>query len=180
MMIFRTISLVLLIAAFFHNPMAFSAQFNFTPRATATSEYTDNVNLTKDDKQDDFIIVVGAGFTASLLGKTSGAELSFDQSYAFYDENTDNDAWRIPLDFRAWTSPSKNTDLEFTNNFLLTEDPVSQRSFLPPEDGRVEETGDTTVRRGRNQYYRNTARLGCLASVRQGGSGLCRFFIRPA
>jgi uncharacterized protein (PEP-CTERM system associated) len=63
----------LLIAAFFHNPTAFSAQFNFTPRATATSEYTDNVNLTKDDKQDDFIIVFGAGFTASLLGKTSGA-----------------------------------------------------------------------------------------------------------
>ena len=94
--------------------------------ATATSEYTDNVNLTKDDKQDDFILVVGAGFTASLLGKTSGAELSFDQRYAFYNEDTDNDAWRIPLNFRAWTSPSKKTNLEFTNNFLLTEDPVTQ------------------------------------------------------
>ena len=128
------------------------------PRATATSEYTDNVNLTKDDKQDDFIIVVGAGFTASLLGKTSGAELSFDQRYAFYDKNTDNDAWRIPLNFRAWTSPSKNTDLKFTNNFLLTEDPVAQ-DRITAEGGRVEETGDTTVRRGRNQYYRNRARL---------------------
>jgi len=158
-MIFRTISLVLLIAVFSHNPTAFSAQFNFLPRATATSEYTDNANLTKDDKQDDFIIVLGAGFTASLLGKTSGAELSFDQSYAFYDKNTDNDAWRIPLDFRAWTSPSKKTNLEFTNNFLLTEDPVS-REILTAQGGGVEETGDTTVRTGRNQFYRNTARLG--------------------
>ena len=158
-MIFRTLSLVLLIASFFHNPMAFSAQFNFMPRATATSEYTDNVYLTKDDKKDDFIVVVGAGFTASLLGKTSGAELSFDQSYAFYDENTDNDAWRIPLNFKAWTSPSKKTNLEFSNNFLLTEDPVAQ-DRITAEGGRVEETGDTTVRRGRNQYYRNRARLG--------------------
>ena len=157
-MIFRTISLVLLIAAFSHNPTAFSAQFNFTPMATATSEYTDNVNLTKDDKQDDFILVVGAGFTASLLGKTSGAELSFDQRYAFYNEDTDNDAWRIPLNFRAWTSPSKKTNLEFTNNFLLTEDPVTQ-DRITAEGGRVEETGDTTLRRGRNQYYRNRARV---------------------
>jgi hypothetical protein len=156
MMRFKILSSVLLFAALFHNPMAFSAQFNFKPRATAKAEYTDNVNLTKDDKEDDFIIVVGAGFTASLEGKTSGAELSFDQRYAFYDENTDNDAWRIPLRFRAWTAPSKRTNLQFTNNFLLTEDPV-QQDILTAQDGRVEETGDTTVRRGRNQYYRNTA-----------------------
>ena len=157
-MLFKTLSIALLTAALLHNPIAFCAQFNFMPRATTTSEYTDNVNLTKDDKKDDFIIVVGAGFTASLLGKTSGAELSFDQSYAFYDKNTDNDAWRIPLNFRAWTALSKNTDLTFTNTFLLTEDPVAQ-DRLTAEGGSVEETGDTTVRRGRNQYYRNRARL---------------------
>jgi hypothetical protein len=155
---FKIAGLAILFAVSSITPNAFSAQFNFMPRVTASSEYTDNVNLTKEDREDDFITVVGAGFTASLLGKTSGAELSFDQSYAFYDENSDNDTWRIPLDFRAWTSLSKRTNLQFTDSFLLTEDPVSQERFVVDEN-RVEEAGDTTVRRSRNQYYRNTARV---------------------
>ena len=157
-MIFRTISLVLLIAAFSFNPMAFSAQFNFTPRASVEGEYTDNVNLTEDDKKDDFITTVSAGFTAQLLGKSSGAELSSDLSYAIYKDNTDDDGWRIPLNFRAWTDLTKRTNLQFSNNFILTEDPGAQ-DRLTSEDGRVEETGDTTVRSGRETYYRNTARV---------------------
>ena len=158
MMNFRTISLVLILAAFFHNPMAFSAQFNFTPRATATSEYTDNVFLTKDDTDDDFITRVSAGFTAELLGKTSGVSLSFDPGYVFYQEFTDRNTWRIPADLRAWTDLTRATRLEFSNNFLRTEDPVAQ-DRITAEEGQVEETGDTTVRRGREPYYRNRARV---------------------
>jgi len=138
--------------------MALSAQFNFTPRASVEGEYTDNVNRTEDDKKDDFITIVSAGFTAQLLGKTSGAELSSDLSYAIYKDNTDDDGWRIPLNFRAWTDLTKRTSLQFSNNFIRTEDPGAQ-DRLSAEGGRVEETGDTTVRRGREPYYRNRARM---------------------
>jgi hypothetical protein len=55
MMRFKMLSLVLLVAALFHIPMAFCAQFNFTPRASVQEEYTDNVFLTKDNTDDDFI-----------------------------------------------------------------------------------------------------------------------------
>ncbi len=106
-MIFRTISLVLLIAAFFHTPMAFSAQFNFTPRASAEGEYTDNVFLTNDDTEDDFITTLSAGFTADLLGRTSGLEFSFDPNYAFYQEFDEFDDWGLLSDLRAWTTPSR-------------------------------------------------------------------------
>lgn len=154
----NTIVVAILLSPFLFSNISVAAQFNFAPRATAATEYTDNVDLAKEDKKDDFIIVVGAGFTASLLGKTSGAELSYDQRYAFYNENSDNNGWRIPLDFRAWTSPSKSTDLELTNTFLLSENPVEQVQF-GIVDGNVTETGDTTVRRSRDQYLINSTEL---------------------
>jgi hypothetical protein len=60
-----------------------AAQFLFTPRTSATEEYTDNLFLTKDDKEDDFITTVSAGFTAQLLGQTSGFELSNGSGLCF-------------------------------------------------------------------------------------------------
>ena len=154
----RIICMLLMVASLSHIQMAHSAQFNFTPRASVEGEYTDNVNLTEDDKKDDFITTVSAGFTAQLLGKTSGAELSSDPSYVIYKDNTDDNGWRIPLNFRTWTDLTKRTSLQFSNNFLLTEDPGAQ-DRLTSEDGRVGETGDTTARRDRETYYRNTARV---------------------
>jgi uncharacterized protein (PEP-CTERM system associated) len=148
----------LLIAAFSHNPMAFSAQFIFTPRASVQEEYTDNVFLTNDNTEDDFITTLSAGFTAELLGRTSGLELSFDPGYVFYQDFTDNNTWRLPAGFRAWTTPSRSTRFEFSDDFLRTEDPIDQ-DRITTEGGRVEETGDTTVRRNREPYYRNTARF---------------------
>jgi hypothetical protein len=138
--------------------MAFSAQFNFTPRASAEGAYTDNVFLTHDDTEDDFITTLSVGFTAGLVGRTSGLELSFDPGYAFYQDFTENNTWRLPATFTAWTTPSRATRIEFSDDFLRTEDPVA-RDRITAEGGRVEETGDTTVRRGREPYYRNRARL---------------------
>ncbi len=155
---FRTISLILLVAACFHNPLAFSAQFTFTPRASVQEEYTDNVNLTKDNKEDDFITTLSAGFSAGVLGRTSGLELSFDPGYVFYQDFTENDTWRLPATLRVWTDLSRATRLEFSDSFLRTEDPVSQNR-ITAEGGRVAETGDTTVRRDREPYYRNSARV---------------------
>ena len=157
-MIFRALSFVLLIAAFFHNPMAFCAQFNFTPRASVEGAYTDNVFLTNDDTEDDFITTVSAGFTAGLLGRTSGLELSFDPNYEFYDRFNEFNEWGLLSDLRAWTTPSRATRFEVTNNFIRTTNPLGREDRITAVDGRVEETGDTTLRRGREPYYRNRAR----------------------
>ncbi len=157
-MIKRSLTFGVLIAALAINSQAFPAQFTIAPALTASGEYTDNVDLTKDNKKDDFIIFVSAGLTAELRGKTSGASLSTSYGYSFYDQNSSNDTFRIPLNFRAWTQPSKYTELNFTNQFLRTEDPNAQDQIVV-QDGRLEETGDTTVRRGRKPYYTNTATL---------------------
>jgi hypothetical protein len=139
--------------------MAFSAQFIFTPRASVEGKYTDNVFLTNDDTEDDFITTLSAGFTAGLLGRTSGLELSFDPNYAFYQEFDEFNDWGLLSDLRAWTSPSRATRFEVTNRFVRATDPIGRRDRIAAVDGQVEETGDTTVRRGREPFYRNRARL---------------------
>lgn len=154
----RIICMLLMIAALFHNSMAFSAQFTFTPRSSVAVEYSDNVFLTKNNTEDDVTTTLSAGFTAELLGKSSGLELSFDPGYVFYKDFTKNDGWRLPANLRAWTDLTRSTLLEFNNYFIRTEDPVA-RDRITAEGGRVEETGDTTVRRGREPYYRNRARV---------------------
>ena len=136
----------------------FAAQFNFTPRASAQEEYTDNVFLTDDNTEDDFITRVSAGFIAELLGKTSGVSLSFFPGYNWYEEFDENNTWNLPANLRAWVQPSRATRFEFTDTFIRTEDPVPQDQLVS-QNNQVEEVGDPTVRRGREPYYRNLAAI---------------------
>ena len=131
----RTLSFVLLTAAFSHNPMAFCAQFTFTPRASVEEAYTDNVFLTNDDTEDDFITTVSAGFTAGLLGRTSGLDFSFDPNYEFYDRFNEFNEWGLLSDLRAWTTPSRATRFEVTNNFIRTTNPLGREDRITTVDG---------------------------------------------
>jgi len=136
----------------------FAAQFLFTPRTSVSETYTDNVFLTNNNREDDFITEASAGFTAQLLGKTSGLVLSADPGYVWYKEYTDNNTWRLPASLTAYTSPTKRTTVTFADNFIRTEDPIGADQ-LSSEQGQVVETGDTTARRNRKPYYSNRASL---------------------
>ncbi len=155
----KLVALVILFAAFSHIPMAFSAQFKFTPRTSVEGEYTDNVFLTKDDTEDDFVTTVSAGFALELAGRTSGMEFSIDPNYEFYNRFDEFNEWGLLSDLKAWTSPSRATRFEVTNNFTRTTNPLGRDDRITALNGRVEETGDTTLRRGRQPYYRNRARV---------------------
>jgi hypothetical protein len=155
---FRAIGFVIVIAIFSHNPMAFSAQFKFTPRSSLEGKYTDNVFLTKNDTEDDFVTTVSAGFALGLADQTSGLDFSFDPNYEFYNRFDEYNEWGLLSDLKAWTSPSRATRFEVTNQFTRTTNPLGRGDRITAEDGRVEETGDDTLRRGRELYYRNRAR----------------------
>jgi len=73
---------------------ASAAQLLFTPRATVTEKYSDNIYLTNKDKEDDFITTPTIGFTAEVPGQTTGVSLSYDGGYNFYAKNDENDGWQ--------------------------------------------------------------------------------------
>ena len=136
----------------------FAAQRIFTPRLFVQETYSDNINRRNDDKQDDFITNVGAGGTLSIFGRTSGLELSFDPSYVWYQDNTEDDTWRLPLTLNIWNDFSRRTRFDFFNRFLRSEDPADdEQATIRGEDGEILAPGDTSVRRGRDPYWTNRA-----------------------
>lgn len=151
-------SLVILILAYFYNPLAFSAQLKLTPRTSVEGKYTDNVFLSKDDTEDDLVTTVSAGFALELDGRTSGMDFSFDPNYEFYSRFDEFNEWGLLSDLKAWTAPSRANRFEVTNRFTRTTNPLGREDRIIAVDGQVEETGDTTLRRGRQPYYRNRAR----------------------
>jgi uncharacterized protein (PEP-CTERM system associated) len=146
-----------IIALFFTTSFADALQYTFHPRVSATEEYTSNVFLSGNDEKDDWITTVSAGFTAAAIGKTGGLEVSYDPAYTKYLDFDENDTWRHAAELQGWSDLSRRTRFEIRNSFLRTEDPLEEEDILALREGQVVQEGDTTVRQGRQTYYRNTA-----------------------
>jgi hypothetical protein len=149
----KVLLIVVLLATFSTTAIAF--QFTFTPRTSASGEYNDNIFLTEDNEEDDYITTVSVGFTAALMGRTSGIEISYDPAYEFYDEFDEFDGWIHNAVLNAWSDLTQRTRLEVINRFLFTRDPLGDEDYIV--DGDVIIPGDTTLRRTREEYYTNTA-----------------------
>jgi len=136
---------------------AFSFQYTFHPRVSASEEYTSNVFLSRDNEKDDWITTVSAGFTAKAIGKTGELEVSYDPAYNFYQDFDENDGWTHDAKLRSFSNLTKRTRFDISNSFLSTQDPLGEEDILALRDGQVVQEGDSTVRQGRQTYYRNTA-----------------------
>jgi hypothetical protein len=139
---------------------AMAAQFLFTPRATVTERFSDNIYLTKNDKEDDFITTPTVGFTLELPGQGTGFLLAYDGGYSFYAKNDENDGWQHNALANFWHNFTRETRLDVNNAFLYTKDPLGNRDVVN-QQGNVVAPGDYSAREGLNTYYRNysTARL---------------------
>jgi hypothetical protein len=74
-----------------------------------------------------------------------------------YDKYDENDTWRHTVGFSAWSDIAKNTRIELTDSFLYTEDPLTDADIATLLVENPEAPIDSTIRRGRDPYYRNTA-----------------------
>lgn len=156
----KTTCFLIIAISFFMNTRAFSLQYTFQPRASASEEYTSNVFLTKDNEKDDFITTVSTGFTAAALGKTGGLEVSYDPAYMLYRDFDENNGWSHNANLRGWSDLGKTTRFEVSDSFLRTQDPLGEEDILNVTDGSVTQQGDSTIRQGRRTYYQNTANAG--------------------
>jgi len=130
-------------------------QATFDPRISVGGQYTDNVFLSETFKEDDFITTITPGFTAQILGKTSGAVISYDPSYAIYNTFDEYNGWRHLANFKGWSNITKNTSLKVRDRFLYTEDPIRDPNIsrIRTEDPTI--PIDSTNRRSLRIYYTN-------------------------
>ncbi|MFC1816192.1 outer membrane beta-barrel protein [Thermodesulfobacteriota bacterium] len=136
-----------------------SFQATFTPRISVSEEYTNNYSQADQNNEDEFITLISLGFTAGLLGKTRGLEISYDPSFAYYNEFDENNTGRHHANFSGFTEITKNTRLDISDTFSWTEDPTPEENIAVLRTEQPEAQIDTTIRRGRNSYATNSAGL---------------------
>ncbi|RTZ95686.1 MAG: hypothetical protein DSY90_12695 [Deltaproteobacteria bacterium] len=132
-------------------------QLSFTPSVSISEEYNDNIFLTSENEEDDFITTVSPGFVLELTQRENGLSLAYTPGYSFYADHSEFNSWQHEAVLSAWLAATRNTRIEVEDAFLYTEDPAPETEILSPitEDPLIQ--GDPTVRRGREPYYTNTA-----------------------
>jgi putative beta-barrel porin BBP2 len=121
-------------------------QATFTPSISISEEYTDNMDLTNNDEEYEYITSISPGFSFQVFEKTYGASLFYSPSYVHYDRFPENNTWRQNASFSGWSDLSKHTKLTISDTFVRTEDPASEE--------------DRTIRRSREPYYTNSSSVG--------------------
>jgi len=156
---FKIYFCVAISAILFAASSVFAFQATFLPRISLTEEYTDNLYLTEENEEDEFITVISIGFTTELLWQNSGIELSYDPARVLYHEFSENDTWRHTALLYGWTNLTRNNLLEVRNAFVRTEDPFDEEEInnLRSDDPAI--GADPTLRTSREPYIRNTASL---------------------
>ena len=151
----KKLFLVAVCTVFLTTSISYGYQATFDPRISVGGEYTDNVFLTETFKEDDFITTITPGFTAKILGKTSGADISYDPSYAIYNTFDEYNGWRHKARFNGWSNITKNTSLKVRDRFLYTEDPIRDPDIarIRTEDPTI--PIDSTIRKSLQIYYTN-------------------------
>jgi len=135
-----------------------AAQVLFTPELLLTEEYSDNVYLTHENEEDDFITSAGLSLTAQVVGRTAGVELNYTPTYNAFADNSDLNYWRHAARLRAWNDFSRNTRFEFINDYLESEDPLDETADFTPDDPLQGPSIDPDYnRRGRGRYRINAA-----------------------
>ena len=125
------------------------------PSLSTGVSYTDNVYLTPENEEYDWLTFISPGIDISMTGKRSGLDIGLYTAYVSYTRFPDQNTWRYGVNLNGWADITKETQLFFDSSFLRTEDPLGGPSTpgSPP---------DTTVRRGRNPYYTSTTTIGVL------------------
>ena len=156
------IILIAICTFFLTTSISFGYNLTFTPRLSVKGEYTDNVLLSEKDSaiQDDYITTINPGFTAELIGKKGDATISYDPSYAFYDQFDEFNGWRHSARFNGFYEMTKHTRLDARDNFLYTEDPIRYDNLAEVRTEDPTLPIDTSERKTRRVYTRNYASVG--------------------
>ncbi|MCB2167386.1 MAG: outer membrane beta-barrel protein [Deltaproteobacteria bacterium] len=151
-------TVVILVLAF--PPCTYSAQLNFTPVMTVSEEYNDNIFLTNNNEEDDYITRVSLGGTLELLGRTAGAEITYLPAYEWYNDYTEFDGWTQDLLARTWYNFTANTSIELRDAFIRTRGSLEDAGFVgaTSDDPLVQpDIAPDPNQRGLSEYYENAA-----------------------
>lgn len=134
-------------------PYAYGAGLisRFHPFVSVKGEYSDNLNLTKTNRNEDYITTVQPGIRFSNMGKKAGVELDYTLGAVFYGKKTNLNyiSHNASLDVKYLTASHINFYLK--ESFIQSDDPREQEYFTTAADSRYVLATKTE----RTVYWRN-------------------------
>ena len=123
----------------------------FHPIVSVKGEYSDNLNLTKTNKNEDYITTVQPGIRFSNMGDKAGVELDYTLGAVFYGKKTNLNyiSHNASLDVKYMTASHINFYLK--ESFIQSDEPREQEYFTTPAANRYALA--TTTERA--VYWRN-------------------------
>ena len=117
-----------------------------TASISVSEEFTDNLFLSRDGRESDWITTVTPALYYSLLGQHDEITVTYAPGFAWYYKNPDQNNVRQSASISGYTELGSHTELNVTDTFIRTEEPLGR-------DGSEDQTIDTS----REPYSLNTA-----------------------
>ena len=120
-------------------------RFEITPSISVNETYDDNINLTKDNKIDDFITVVSPGIALALVREHTNLQLSYTLGIVRYADQDENNTTRQSGNLSFGQDLTQHLRFNLTDTYLVSDDPLQD-----PQNVQG-------LRQTRNKYWTNTA-----------------------
>jgi hypothetical protein len=146
------------IISFFMPVIAFAAEGDFLskfhPFISVQETYNDNLNLTRDNKRDDFITTVSPGLKFSTMDKSAeptGIDLDYRLGLVFYNRDTDKNYVSHNGNLFAKYNTKEHWSFSIRDSFTRSDEPRESQYFTAPEESQYV----LATRHDRRVYWRN-------------------------
>jgi hypothetical protein len=120
-------------------------RFEITPSISVKETYDDNINLTKENKIDDFITVVSPGIALALVREHTNLQLGYTLGFVRYADQDENNETRQSGNLSFGQDLAERLRFNLTDTYLVSEDPLQD-----PQNVQG-------LRQTRNKYWTNNA-----------------------
>ncbi len=145
------------------NQVSFAGgHINIRPVITVDEEYTDNLFLADSEKEEDIVTLISPGILIEAADRRNSLRFSYNAGYSLYKRFSEYNAWRHNSLLNASLGILKHSRMQFSNSFVLTEEPEEEIENRAEEDSGTsprQEAETETVRRSRDRYYKNSSRI---------------------
>jgi hypothetical protein len=121
------------------------------PSISVSGEYDDNINLTSDNKINDFITTILPGIKYSNMDAKSGIELNVSAGFVFYDKNPNLNYISGNGSLSAKYMTSEHVNFYLNESFLRSDNPREQEYLTTAADNKYVLSTLTQ----RSVYWRN-------------------------
>ena len=154
------LAVVLVIVLFAVKPLPAAYRITLQPSISVSEEYTNNFDLTEEDKESEWITTISPSLALNVLGKTEGLNLNYTPGFSLYAKNEEDSTIRHSASLGAWKQLSKHLRLSIDNSYTRTEEPYETVTIpLSPEEVQGLEPEDYTIRRDRDPHSSYNGRL---------------------